>query len=456
MAVSTDSPTQGLLSAGDIEIQEVVIINAQGQEVDVKLFVGELNIFEDMYATGLAGNLLMIDANNVNNVIGIIGDEYLRIKLKTPTMDDKRSLIHKTFKIYSVTDRMMISDSGKQSYILHFCSPEVFIDIMSPLYRTFRGPINNVVNDIFDKYIAVSRNSDSKDVTPLVQLGTVSNEVTFTSPGWTPFKCINWLASKSIPDNSKAPGFLLFESSKNYYFANVEKIIDQAVASKSFYNVYTYGAANLTADLEVQRYVNNVDDNYSKIEDFSVVQNFNHLKNAQSGYLANRFFTLDFLSKEYTITDYDHVDSYADYAHLENIGGIASEECAPFSRNALRSTLQNLNFYPKHKYLYNDDGANVSDLIEESFPRRLSILNELQNFKIEITVPGRTDCEVGNVIALLYPDARPRDESDKAKLPLDELYSGYYLITAVRHKINLSKHMMILELVKDSLRRRPF
>jgi hypothetical protein len=30
------------------------------------------------------------------------------------------------------------------------------------------------------------------------------------------------------------------------------------------------------------------------------------------------------------------------------------------------------------------------------------------------------------------------------------LYSGYYLITAIRHKINSLKHMMIMELVKDS------
>lgn len=443
---------QGLLSAGDIEIVQAVIINQAGQEYDVKLFIGELNIFEDMYRPGMYGNLLVIDANNLSNIIGLIGDEYLRLALVTPTME---ALIFKTFKIYSITDRQMISDSGKQSYLLHFCSPEIFIDILSPIYQTWSGKIDDVVSRIYSKHISTSRYG-ADEPTQLVILGATDNEVKFTSPGWRPFHCINWLASRAVAQGYKNPGYLFYESNKAYYFANVEALMDLAIKDKSIYQWYSYGAFNLNGnEPEELQYMKDIDRDYAKIEEMQVVQNFNQLKNAQNGYLANRLITLDMLSKDYQVYDYDHVSGFDDYKHLENIGGISNSDCAPFSKNALRSPAGMVNFYPRHQYLYNGFKDNVADVIEKTLPRRISTLNELTNFKIEITVPGRTDVEVGAVVGLLYPDASPRDESDKTNLKTDELYTGYYLITAIRHKITLQKHMMILELVKDSLKRRP-
>lgn len=118
--------------AGDIEILEVVITTNSGQETDIRLHIGELNLFEDMYAPGLYGNLLVVDAINLNNILSLTGDEWITLKLKTPSMPEVSSLIHKTFKLYSITDRQMISDTGKQSYIMHFCSPELIMDACCP------------------------------------------------------------------------------------------------------------------------------------------------------------------------------------------------------------------------------------------------------------------------------------------------------------------------------------
>lgn len=394
----------------------------------------------------------MIDANNLTQLVPIVGDEFIRIAIATPTMD---ALIFKTFKVYSITDRMMISDSGKQSYIMHFCSPELFIDTLSPIYKTYSGKISTVVQNIYEKYVSTSRYG-GEEPTSLVILGPTDNEVKFTSPGWRPFHCINWLAARSIPEGYKNPGYLFYESNKAYYFANVEALIDVAIQSNSIYQWYTYQANKTTGgDPNDQAYVKNVDRDYGKVEEMTVVQNFNGLRNSQNGYLANRLITLDMLTKDYNIYDYDHVSGYEDYKHLENIGGISSADCAPFSKNALHSPAGMVNFYPQHKYLYNGFKDNVADKIKQTMPRRISTMAELSNFKIEITVPGRTDIEVGAVVGYLYPSASPRDETDKTKFNSDELYTGYYLVTAIRHKITLQKHMMILELVKDSLKRRP-
>ena len=56
------------------------------------------------------------------------------------------------------------------------------------------------------------------------------------------------------------------------------------------------------------------------------------------------------------------------------------------------------------------------------------------------------------MLRFTYPQLGPRDNPSESFE--DTLYSGYYIITAIRHKITKSsilEHRMIMEIVKDSL-----
>ena len=70
---------------------------------------------------------------------------------------------------------------------------------------------------------------------------------------------------------------------------------------------------------------------------------------------------------------------------------------------------------------------------------------------MEITVPGRTDIEAGRLLYFDYPALGGKAEGDTSQDQQDPLYSGYYLITAIHHKVNKNEHMMTMEIVKDSL-----
>lgn len=442
--------SEGLQTAGDITIDEVVIIKADGQELDCRQLLIELNIFEDIFKNGLSGNVLFVDAGNFVGNFPITGNEYIRFLMKTPTLNQR---IYKTFKIYSITDRMMIQDTGTQSYLLHFCSTELFIDMMAPVYGKYSGKVDAIVEKIYNENLAVPRNTGEKgDETPLIIFGKPDNEITFTSPGWHPSHCINWLASRTVTEDYKSPSFLFYETTQAFYFASIEALIDQAAQNKTFYREYIYSANNRTGNPDEARYTKDIDEEYKKVEELEVVETFNEFKNSTNGYYANRLITLDLFTKDYQVFDYDHVATYPEYKHMEDIAGGGR---APFESNALRSPSSYVQFYPRHAGLFNDAARNVSDIIEETLPQRVSAINELTNFKIVITVPGRTDAEVGSIVYLTYPDARPRSESDKTSRGEDPLFSGFYLVTAIRHKITLIKHMMIMELVKDSYRKTP-
>jgi hypothetical protein len=44
-----------------------------------------------------------------------------------------------------------------------------------------------------------------------------------------------------------------------------------------------------------------------------------------------------------------------------------------------------------------------------------------------------------------------KSESDTESTAQDKLYSGYYLITAIHHKVTKLEHQMVMEVIKDSL-----
>lgn len=434
-------------SAGSIEIQTLTLVSASGRFENITDFLSELNIYEDIFSNSLYGNILLVDSRNLLKEFPLVGDEYLIVKVRTPSTN---FFISKTFRVYSVTDREIVRDLNTQIYTLHFVSRETFIDSVKPLYRSFSGRISDVVREVFNNYLQINRtleykkeelvNSDIKS--QMFVLNETSNSVKFVSPGWSPFKCINWCASKAIPTEGKACNYLFFESNKGYYFGNIEKIFDVNFNTDSV-NLGTYKyRVNNTKD------VTDVNEKMFLVEDFQITKTMDHLQNYENGYLANRLITLDVINKKYEIYDYDHVSNFKTYKHSQG------EVSTPiFATDAPRDPGTSVKFYPIHPGLH-----TVSDNINEKMPtiygNRLSNLQELSNFKLTLNVPGRTDAEVGAMLYFSFPDVSPKAESDTARTNEDKYYSGYYIITAIRHKINLYKHTMTMEIVKDALNNR--
>ena len=75
-------------------------------------------------------------------------------------------------------------------------------------------------------------------------------------------------------------------------------------------------------------------------------------------------------------------------------------------------------------------------------------MNIAESCKVEITVLGRTDYTVGQKIKLkLYK----KQAIDKQDVDIDDkVFSGYYIISSIRHKINNQLHECVFELIKDS------
>ena len=443
------SSQDSLQKAGEVVIESLKLLSVNNTLTDLDEFLIELNLYEDMFTNFMRGEIALSDSRNLIQSLPIIGEEYLLLRFRTPSFP---AAIEKTFRVVQITDRKVVRDNNTQTFILHFVSQELIADVLLPIYKSFEGSIDDVAIDIFTNFLMMNRefetNSDEsilkeiEIVTPLKVITETENKVKFVSPGWSPFKCINWLASKAIPKEGKACNFLFFESNKSFYFGSIESIFDFTNKNKSFIGTYTISASNIK---EIGN--NTLNREFFITESVDMVSTTDHIKNYTNGYLASRLITLDVFNKVYELVDYDHTIEYSNYIHS------SGENAIPiFAKDSLRNPAASVHFYPVNPKLFNNFSGNISEKITQIYGNRKSSILELTNLKLNINVPGRTDVEVGSMLRFSYPELGPQDNPNTKNEDLQ--YSGYYIITALRHKITKTdtiEHRMIMEITKDSL-----
>lgn len=441
----------GLQKAGEIRIEQLKLINSSDEVVDLSEFVVELNIYEDIFSNYLRGNIVVTDSRNLIDKFNIHGEEFLNVRLRTPSFTE---VIEKTFRIFKLTNREIVRDTSVQNYVLHFVSVELFFDISLPLFTPFEGTVTDVAGKIFSDFLATSRNfnisesnngvtEDFKE-TQLIVINESSNKVKFVSPGWSPLKCINWLASKAIPKDGIAKSFIFFESNKNFYFGTLENLFKDAYENNNYLGRYLISTSNIRQKENSQ----NVNREMFLAKDVEMVESTDYIKNYTNGYMGNRLVFLDVFNKDYQLIDYDHVSEYEKQFHTSGEGNKAKPV---FNKNTARNYATNISFYPKNPKLFDNYQDNISEKMNEIHGNRLSSMIELTNIKMNITVPGRTDAEVGRMLYFDYPSLGAKDEKDDESSSQDKLYSGYYLITAIHHKVTKIEHQMVMEIIKDSL-----
>lgn len=451
--------TTPLQAAGKVELQDITIISGTGIYNSLLSFLVELNLYEDIYSGGLYGNVILSDSIGLINKMSIVGEEYITIKFDTPSFNKP---IHKTFKCCGIDGRTFTKDTTTESYVIHFVSPEVFLDHYYPVQRAFEGNVDDIVAEIYEKYIKYPRNmvikdntlTDSEDSTPLCIFTECKKPIKFISPSWSPMKCLSWLASKvtSSDDSLQAANFMFFESNKQFYWGSLESMIKEQRESQIISGIYFYTPGNVkvnakqnSVDVDGKIYQNpDITRDFFSIHNISVMNNVNVLENIQTGYLASSYHELDVMNKVYTENNYDHVISYPNYKHT------SASANGFFSMDTVRNPYAHKIVGFKHTGLFTGIDNNLNEQAIKVMPIRNSLMAEMNQIKLKLDVHGRTDIELGSLIYVYYPKSGPKQENDKNTDIRDPFYSGLYIITAIHHRVTLENHSMTMEVVKDS------
>ncbi len=470
---SSTTPSSGLQKPGDVIIDQIYLNSVAGTSIDLKPFFIELHVFEDIFSPTLHGSIIIRDSINLVGTVPIVGDEILTFSVRTPFQetpaeDDFFNKIHKSFSIYAIKDRKLNNDR-EQYYQLFFCSVEASVDNAVRLSQKFNGTTDEIADTIFTEHLSIPRiltrkdslaeDPDGKNKTPLF-ISDVPHRslITFVAPMWSPIRCLNWLAARSIGAKRESPTVLFYETTKAFYFTSIEDLIVSQIEQDAVFCDYIYHP-NLQ-DLQTGSALSR---GYSTVEAMKFMTNLDIIQGQDLGHFASTVHSFDMVKKEYTPYVYDHGFNFNKTTHLgdyklsldkANLGKLSVDTEKKYNMifpiNVLRSA-DNKSFMATVNPGVLDSTEDSIDLHPETFiPQRNSSLMDLTTMRLQLTVPGRTDIEVGKLIRFYYPSVADKSEKDSESFVWDILISGLYMITSIHHQITTLQHKMHIEIAKDS------
>ena len=423
---------------GNVKITSAIIVNAEGKGVNIKDIIHSIDIFEDISNAFISGNVLVGDSISLSEVLPLQGEEMIVFELETPgfTEDGKAESDLNYKRVFTVhLYKMEMKENISLKHVLYqlsFMSLDAVRDMNKKISRTFRGRVSDIAKQILEEESYLGTNKE-------LLIEPSSNNTAFTANFWTPSKCLMFAAERALSDMNN-PNYLFFENAEGFTFASLDAL-------------YSYAPVTRIVRDQRPRPVNqdesnDIEQEWSKILDISVSDQYNYIHRATSGMYGSTIYSWDSETKK---LNYKTVDGWRDYGESRirlnadlpvkaNRNVDTGEAPAPFLPEACMFTevtsLNNYNGAPTHAI--------------EMSQRRATILNQAQFNKISVQVFGRFDYTVGRTIdVIIYADREMLEGDDPAEA-FDKVLTGRYLITAVNHSITRTAHYTNMELCKDS------
>ena len=144
----------GVQYAGDFNLEEALLISPTGNVTDLltDVVIVEMNIFEDMFKSSITGSIIVTDTNDIVSKIPIVGQEYLTLKIRTPTLTLEKDIIDFTenpFAVHKISLRRELTTGG-QTYELKFISQEAIKNSQRKISKSYSGNKANIGDIVFD------------------------------------------------------------------------------------------------------------------------------------------------------------------------------------------------------------------------------------------------------------------------------------------------------------------
>jgi hypothetical protein len=459
-----------LQKAGDVIYNEVLLVT-NGGIIDIRDFVVEINIYEDMFSPCLHGNVIIRDTQNLIEKVPLIGDEILTLDISTPQLAqapyDPTNKIQKSFAVYAIKNRFLSNEDKEQLYSMHFISMEGMVDNVSYLCQKYEGTTDEIAAKVFeDSFKDIPRYLNDKNTKATAPKSDFTigdtphtSKVSFLPPMWTPFQIMGYLSKRALGTNvTDAPTFLFYETTKGFYMCSINDLIRSQMEVGFIVSKLKYRKKYEDEQLGE----NAIRLAYSHVENLEFLTNMDILKGQDLGHFASSLFTLDVVKKEYVPTSYDHGFEFQKYPHLGSYKsapdqkGLVKDDSKKynsiFPATVIRSSDSKVFIETTHPGVLDSSDPELMNLHPEKYvQQRNSLFSDISTMKMKITIPGRTDMEVGTIVDFDYPSVgSSRNQATPEESVRDQWISGYYMITAIHHQITKLRHNMICEISKDS------
>ena len=450
---------EGLTGAGDFELEVLDLVTVSGMRIDLTASCIGITIFEDIFSLALTGTIALSDAFNLPSHGPILGQEYLYLKIRTPSFPNVETTAidfsENVFLVHSISTRKRIAD-GIQGYVLSFASQELIKNQRLKVTQSLTGSWSDLVEQMLrdDKYLNTAKN---------ILIEKTAGVKRFVAPNIRPLDVVVLGTKQAIAQTGGEPTFLFYETFDGFHFRSLASIYNEQPS-------FLFKTVQPGSNPPVGRGMN-IAKQLETILDYSIVNNNDTIIGYRGGMYGSKLITHDIVNKTYKTSNYNYHDNFISEPHI--VSGTTAERIE----------------YPIVSELYVNQEGRVSDFHGRTFVvpetnssldsekdaqhvttantspfnsykpsswmhRRNSQMLQLENaFNINLRVHGNTMIRVGKVVTVKIPYVQA--SSVKNEEPFDKFYNGPFLVKRIRHDFAMMqsppKHTMSMNLVKDSL-----
>lgn len=456
--------------AGEFVVESFTLVNQYGDSVDLRGLVLNFRLYENIYQNFLTGDITILDGLDIIKNYRMTGQENIRISIKSKEgfgyVTDKEFTIDKTFRVYKIIN---VSRNGAgiqtQTYQIKICDPRLFYARKQRISQVFRGSWsailqNALINKAKFKIDEFDHFEDS-----------LRDNYQFVCPNWNVQQLINYCtnnAQSTQSESFKRSMFFYQTLNGGFRFKSIERMFQD-----EFPLSFSFTPRNNLDTQEVP--LDSASGLNTQILSVVRSQVFDTLQGLSGGAYSSSMSVYEPYTKEETARQFDLTEVFArqqDHASgypMINVdedeiwhtaGNLVSANHSPdisqvdvdFALNKSFLSSKIYDYHIEHNFdnrqLDQEQQFRGRDNDDNSRLRRRALLETLQQNRITVQIPLRTDLSVGQMIKLILPPA----ESSGNKQIVDNLNDHRYLITDIMLEASPGEGVGVLNLecVKES------
>jgi len=398
-----------LRTPGAYIIDKCVLETNTGIQFDFSKLIESFVISDNMFSAGSTLTLSLVDTGEFFNKANIKGGEKISLSFFTDfngTEPSSEIVYAKDFFVRDIENIKLSEESENITLTINAVSEIFLVNTTHRVKRSYSRKISNIVERIFKDVLKLKTNID------VIDTDAVYN---FTVPNWRPLETIEKITRRAFTSSVKdGSTYVFYEDKAGHHFKPIESFIDAPRAKT--YRKQLMGVDSINRD-------------FFAYNSYNVTHTNDIIQMTLNGLYGGQLEVLNMTEKSFKSFKYD--------------------------LKAKRSTKNRLNDVDINKVVEGADlkttfrASNANNIIfNNSMLSRESTLNLINNFVLDIDVPGFSGHKIGDKI-FVEIDSFADFSSDLGSKPLNYL-NGYYIIREIKHIIDKDYYRNILTLIKDS------
>ena len=435
----------------------ILFTNHKGEQLDIQHIVTEFSIQETIYSPTLMCSFSVRDAVSFLEFHEIIGQEVVEVKITKKDPKNEKKIDLKFF----IVDYPLFHKSTQQDSVSAFkftgVSRHAYLDQLKKVSKSYSGNAADIIFGLIteketglgfpkEKMIGFKDNKYQEDCSTFIK-GVI--------PFSRPLNAVTQFV-QAATDSKGSPFFLYQTLHGNMHFKSLSYLFDEEKNPQ--YGGPKFSYIRTTNFLEDPQTEADYLERMKRILKMSSDIKLNVIGQMKRGTYASRNNYLEISNKTYSTTSYDYTKDFKGNKSIKNSLSNIDTEWKIDEKHLGEYDTSHCTYTATNNSMFAGTELSLNQNKQLRGPTSKSHLELLETQTHNITLLGDVDLNAGTVISIVVPKSiNNRDQKallDVSEIEeIDELLSGRYLITGVKHMFKGGNMMSEIKIKRDSVRK---